>query len=117
MEHLNLDSFKEKIMDFETHKEDWKFQGELPAILDFYADWCGPCKTIAPILEDLSKEYEGKINIYKIDTEDQQELSEMFGIRSIPSVLFIPMEGEPQMTVGVLSKQKYIDVIEEVLIS
>lgn len=117
MEHLTLESFKEKIMDFETNTEDWKFQGELPAIIDFYADWCMPCKTLSPILEELSKEYEGKINIYKIDTEDQPELSGMFGIRSIPSILFIPKDGEPQMSVGVLPKNKFKEVIEDVLIS
>jgi thioredoxin len=117
MENLTLESFKEKIMDFETFKEDWKFQGKLPAILDFFAEWCSPCKTISPILEELSKEYEGKIDVYKIDTEEEQELSMMFGIKNLPSVLFIPMEGEPQMTVGALSKKKFIEIIEEVLIS
>ena len=117
MEHLTLESFKEKIMDFDTHKEGWKFAGKLPAIIDFYADWCTPCKKIAPILEELSKEYEGRIDVYKIDTEDQLELSEMFGIRSIPSVLFIPMNGEPQMTSGALPKNKFKEVIDEILVS
>jgi len=116
MENLTLDSFKEKIMDFEAYKEGWKFQGNLPAIIDFYADWCGPCKTMSPILEDLSKEYEGKIDIYKLDTEEEQELSMMFGIKSIPSILFIPKEGEPQMTVGVLQKNKIEEIIDEVLL-
>lgn len=85
MENLTMTTFKEKIMDFESNKSDWKFEGKLPAIIDFYADWCGPCKTLTPILEELSKEYDGKINIYKVNTEKEQELSAMFGIRSILS--------------------------------
>ena len=116
MEHLTLDSFKEKIMDFEKNKDDWKFEGKLPAIIDFYADWCQQCKAIAPILEDLKDEYDGKVDIYKIDTEDQQELAAMFGIRSIPSILFIPTEGEPQMSQGVLPKDKFKQAIDEILI-
>ena len=116
LEHLTHETFKEKIMDFETIKDDWKFQGQLPAIIDFYAEWCQPCKTIAPILEELAKEYEGKINIYKIDTEDQQELASMFGIRSIPAVLFIPIEGEPQMSLGAIPKHKFKEAIEDVLL-
>jgi len=116
MEHLTLDSFKEKIMDFETNKDNWKFEGKLPAIIDFYADWCMPCKTIAPILEDLKEEYDGKVDIYKVDTEDQQELAAMFGIRSIPSILFIPTDGEPQMSQGVLPKDKFKQAIDEILI-
>jgi thioredoxin 1 len=115
IEKLTLDTFKEKIMDYENN-QDWKFNGELPAIIDFYADWCGPCKMISPILEELSEEYKDKINIYKIDTEDQQELSSMFGIRSIPSILFVPKEGEPQMSLGALPKNKLIEVINDVLL-
>jgi len=116
LEHLTLETFKEKIMDFETIKDDWKFQGQLPAIIDFYADYCIPCKTIATIFEKLAIQYKDKINIYKIDIEDQQELASMFGIRSIPSVLFIPMEGEPQMTIGLLSDSKFKDLIDDVLL-
>jgi len=116
IEHLTLDTFKEKIMDFETNKEDWKFEGQLPAIIDFHATWCNPCKAIEPIFEELKDEYNGKIDIYKIDTEDQQELSEMFGIKSIPSILFIPKEGEPQMTLGALPKSKYVEVINDILL-
>lgn len=117
IEYLTLETFKEKIMDFETNKEEWKFEGKLPAMIDFFSDWCQPCKSIAPILEELSEEYEGRLNIYKIDTEEQSELAVMFGIKSIPSILFIPMEGEPQMTLGALSKSKFKEVIEEVLFS
>jgi thioredoxin len=114
MEHLTKETFTEKVFDYENEKE-WKFLGDKPAIIDFYADWCGPCKMVAPILEDLSKEYEGKVDIYKIDTEDQQELAAAFGIRSIPSLLFIPAEGQPQMAMGALPKEAFKQAIEEVL--
>ena len=118
IEHLTMDTFKEKIMDFETNKEDWKFEGELPVILDFSAEsWCQPCKILSPILDELAIEYEGKINIFKIDVDEEQELSGMFGIKSVPSILFIPMEGEPQMTQGALPKSKLKEIIHEVLIT
>jgi len=114
MEHLTLETFRTKVFDFEGSK-DWKFAGELPCIIDFYADWCGPCKMVAPILEELSREYAGKINVYKIDTEDQQDLAAMFGIRSIPSLLFVPKDGKPQMAMGALPKQAFKDAIKDVL--
>ena len=114
MELLTTESFKEKVFNWEETQE-WKFRGELPCIIDFYADWCGPCKMVAPILEKLSKEYEGKINIYKVDTEDQQELAGMFGIQSIPSILFCPVEGQPQMAMGALPKASFESAISEVL--
>ena len=114
MEHLTKDTFTEKVFDFENEKE-WKFLGDKPAIIDFYADWCGPCKMVAPILEELSTEYEGKVDIYKIDTEDQHELAAAFGIRSIPSLLFIPAEGQPQMAMGALPKEAFKQAIGEVL--
>lgn len=114
MEFLTMQSFKEKVFDFEKNKE-WKFEGELPCIIDFYADWCGPCKMVAPVLEELSKEYAGKINVYKIDTEKEQELASMFGIRSIPSLLFVPKEGQPQMAMGALPKEAFKDAISSVL--
>jgi len=113
-EHLTLETFKEKVFDFEANKE-WKFKGEIPAIIDFYADWCGPCKRVAPIMEELAKEYDGKVKIYKIDTEVERELAVMFGIRSIPSILFIPVEGQPQMTTGALPKENFVQMIKEVL--
>lgn len=116
MENLTIETFKEKIMDFETNKEGWKFEGQLPVILKFTADWCSPCKAIQPILDDLAKEYDGKVDFYKIDTEDQQELSSMFGIRSIPSMLFIPKEGQPQMASGMMPKEKLKGIIEKVLL-
>ena len=112
--NLTKETFKEKVFDYETNKE-WKFVGDKPAIVDFYADWCGPCKMIAPILEELSVEYDGKVDIYKIDTEKEQELAGVFGIRSIPSLLFIPKEGQPQMAAGALPKDALIKAMEEVL--
>lgn len=115
MEHLTFETFKEKVFDFDKNQE-WKFEGKLPCIIDFYADWCGPCKMVAPILDELSKEYEGKINIYKVDTESEQELSQIFGIRSIPSMLFCPADGQPQMAQGALPKHALIQAIDDVLL-
>ena len=114
MEHLTLETFRTKVFDFEGNK-DWKYAGEVPCIIDFYADWCGPCKTVAPILEELSNEYAGKINVYKVDTEDQQDLAAMFGIRSIPTLLFVPQNGKPQMAMGALPKQAFKDAIRDIL--
>ena len=94
MHSINSNEFKAKIFNYETEKE-WKYLGNRPAIIDFYADWCGPCKIQGPILDRLSQKYEGKIDIFKIDTEQNEELSAAFGIRSIPSLLFIPMNGKP----------------------
>jgi thioredoxin len=116
MEHLTLESFKEKVFDFDKSQE-WKFEGKLPCIIDFYADWCGPCKMVAPILEELSKEYEGKVNIYKVDTEAEQELAGAFGIRSIPSILFCPVDGQPQMAQGALPKNSFVQAIDDVLLN
>lgn len=115
MEHLTKDTFQKKVFNYEQNKE-WKFEGDLPCLIDFYADWCQPCKIVAPILEELSEEYNGKINIYKIDTEDQQELAAAFGIRSIPSLLFCPKEAQPQMAQGALPKETLKQVIEDVLL-
>ncbi len=115
LEHLTKQTFLDKVFNYEVSKE-WIFEGELPAIIDFYADWCGPCKMVAPILEELSVEYAGKINIYKIDTEAEQELAAVFNIRSIPSMLFIPMKGQPQMAVGALPKDALKNAIAEVLL-
>ena len=113
-ELLNKESFKEKVFNFEENTE-WNFAGDRPAILDFYADWCGPCKTLSPIFEELSKEYEGKIDFYKIDTEKEQELAGMFGIRSIPTIMFMQKDGqEPQVVQGALPKQDLKNVIEQV---
>lgn len=115
MEHLTIDTFKEKVFNWEENQE-WKFEGDKPCLIDFYADWCAPCKMIAPTLEELQKEYEGKIDIYKVNTENEQQLAGLFGIRSIPSLLFCPMDGKPQMAMGALPKKQFKEIIDDVLL-
>ena len=114
--HLTKAEFLKKVVDFENNPTEWKYLGDKPAIIDFYADWCGPCKAVAPVLEELAKEYDGQIYIYKIDTEREQELAGAFAIRSIPTLLFIPMGENPQMAQGALPKSELKKVIEEVLL-
>ena len=114
MENLTRETFIEKVFNFTVSKE-WKFNGEKPAVIDFYADWCQPCKIVAPILEELEGEYNGKVDFYKVNTENEPELSMVFGIRSIPSILFIPKDGQPQMAMGALPKTDFIKAITEVL--
>jgi len=113
-EHLTVDTFKEKVFNFDENKE-WKFEGEKPCIIDFYADWCAPCKMVAPVLEELSVEYDGKLDIYKVNTEEQRELSAIFGIQSIPSLLFVPKDGQPQMAMGALPKDTLEKAFKDVL--
>ncbi len=115
MEKLTKETFLKKVFNYEQNKE-WKYEGELPCLIDFYADWCGPCKMVHPILVELSKEYDGKIKIYQIDTEVEQELAAAFGIRSIPSLLFCPTEGQPQMAQGALPKASLKKAIEDILL-
>ena len=112
---LTAEKFKEDIFDY-TKSQEWEFKGELPGIIDFYADWCGPCKMVAPVLEELSETYDGKINIYKVDTEVEQELASIFGIRSIPSILFMPKGKQPMMQAGALPKNALEEVIEKELL-
>jgi thioredoxin len=114
--HLTSEQFKKDIFDYTTETE-WKYKGEVPAIIDFYADWCGPCKMVAPVLEELSNEYDGKLNIYKVDTEIEQELSAIFRIRSIPSILFIPKDKQPMMQAGAMPKHMLEEIINEKLIN
>ena len=113
---LTGEEFKQKIFDYSKDQE-WKYAGSLPAIVDFYADWCGPCKAVAPVLEELSNEYKDQIVIYKIDTDKEQELSSLFGIQSIPTLLFIPTEGQPMMQKGAIPKNAFKQVIEERLLA
>ena len=113
-EQLTTETFKERVYNWEENKE-WKYEGDLPAIVDFYADWCGPCKMVAPILEEISAEYEGKLRVFKVDTDNEQELAMAFGIQSIPSMLFIPMGEKPQMAAGALPKDALEKVIKDVL--
>ena len=114
---LTGQDFKDKIFNYETEK-DWKFKGDLPVIIDFYADWCGPCKMVAPVLEELSEEYKDQLVIYKVNTENEMELSAVFGIQSIPTFLFIPVEGDgdPMMQPGAIPKKAFKQVIEEDLL-
>ena len=112
---LTTQDFKDKIFNYEKEKE-WSYAGELPVLIDFYADWCGPCKMVAPILEELSNEYAGRLTIYKVDTEVESELASVFGIRSIPTFLFIPTEGDPMMQPGALPKNAFKQLIEERLL-
>jgi thioredoxin 1 len=114
IEHLTKESFLSKVFNYENNKE-WKFEGEKPCLIDFYADWCGPCKIVAPVLEELAVEYGDKLNIFKIDTEQEQELSAVFGIRNIPSFLFVPLEGQPQMAMGALPREIFVQALKEVL--
>jgi thioredoxin len=114
VEHLTKETFLKKVFNYEANKE-WKFEGEKPCIIDFYADWCGPCKMVAPVLEELAGDFNGKINVYKVDTEAEQELASAFGIRSIPSFLFVPAEGQPQMAMGALPKDTFIKAFKDVL--
>jgi thioredoxin len=113
--HLTAQDFKEKVFNYETGKE-WKYEGSLPAIVDFYADWCQPCKMVAPVLEELASEYAGKIMVYKVNTENEQELASVFGIQSIPTLLFIPKEGPPQSAMGALPKHTFEKVINDLLL-
>ena len=99
--HLTKADFLKLVMDYEKNPEVWKFQGDKPCLVDFYADWCGPCKITSPILEEMAREYSGKINIYKVDIDDEQELANVFGIQSIPSFLYCPVEGKPTMSSGI----------------
>jgi len=114
MENLTTETFKTKVFDYEKNK-DWKFEGDKPTLIDWYADWCMPCKSIAPILDELSKEYDGKIDIYKINTEEEHELASAFGIQSIPSLLFIPMNEQPQMSHGGMPKESFKKAFKDIL--
>lgn len=113
---LTKAEFLKKVADYEKNPKEWKYLGDKPALIDFYASWCGPCKMVAPVLEELAAEYGDSIYIYKINTEKEEELAAAFGIRSIPSLLFIPMNGQPQMAQGAMSKADFKKAIDEVLL-
>ena len=116
VKHLTYNEFLHKVWNFENDPTTFKYRGKLPAIVDFYADWCGPCRRVAPIMEKLAEEYDGKLLIYKVNTQTEVNLAKAFQIRSIPSVLFIPMKGQPMMQVGALPEESYRKVIEEQLL-
>ena len=113
--HLDTQGFKDKMFNYDTEQE-WKFKGDKAAVIDFYADWCGPCKSIAPVLEELSDQYKDEVVIYKIDTDEETELSSLFGIQSIPTLLFIPLNGNPMVQKGALPKNVLQQIIEERLL-
>jgi thioredoxin 1 len=113
-EHLDTEAFKKRVFDWEKN-EDWKYSGPLPAIVDFYAEWCGPCKMLGPVLEELSGKYEGKINVFKVDIDKEPDLAGLFGVQSVPTLLFIPTEGMPSVALGALPKPQLEKAIGEVL--
>lgn len=112
-QHLTAEEFREKVWDYQANPEEWVYNGEIPCVVDFYADWCKPCKMVAPIMDDLADYYEGRVLIYKVNTDEQRELATVFQVRSIPSILFAPGEGQPTMQAGAMSKEQYIDIIDE----
>ncbi len=112
--YLTTQQFNEKVCDIT--KNEWKYKGDMPCVIDFYASWCGPCKRLAPIMEELAKQYKGKVIIYKVDTDREPMLAQAFGIRSIPQILFVPMKGQPQMAQGLLPKETLQKAIEDVLL-
>lgn len=115
MNYLSTADFKKKVMDYEAHPEEWVYEGSRPAVIDFYATWCRPCKMMSPIVEQLAKDYAGKMDFYKVDIDKEQELSSVFGIQSIPTFLFIPMKGKPTAQMGAMQKEEFEKIIKEVM--
>ena len=116
-EYLTNETFKEKIWDYEANPQEWVYEGSEPAIIDFYADWCKPCKMVAPILDEISQDYAGKIKVYKIDTQKQRELASVFQVSSIPAFLYIPVNGKPQMDKGFKQKEAFEKIIDDFLLA
>ena len=114
--HLTKADFLAKVYNYEKNPKEWKYKGDKPAIVDFYATWCGPCKMMSPILDEISKEYEGKINIYKVNVDKEADLASVFGIRSIPSLLFVPMKKEPSMVQGAMQKNELKKLVDDILL-
>ena len=113
--HLTKDEFLKRVSNIEVNSDGWKFLGDKPAVVDFYAQWCGPCKALSPILEEISDEYAGKVDIYKIDVDEEEDLAAAFRIRTIPTLLFIPMNQNPRVMVGGLPKNKLKEAIDSIL--
>jgi thioredoxin len=117
VEYLTYDTFLTKVWNFESNPQNWVYEGEVPAIIDFYADWCAPCRKIAPIMEKIAKDYDGKLKVYKIDVDKEQKLAGVFQVRSIPSILFTPVSGQPMMQAGAMTEEMYVKIIEEQLLN
>ena len=113
--HLTNEQFKKMVFNYEPNKE-WKYLGSKPAIIDFYADWCGPCRIMAPRLDEIAKEYAGKLIVYKVDTDKEKQLAASMGIRSLPTLLFIPQNGKPQGSLGAIPKETLVKAIKEILL-
>lgn len=111
---LSAADFRLKIMDYEAHRTEWVFEGKRPAVIDFYTTWCGPCKMMAPIVEEMAKAYAGKVDFYKVDIDKEQELAQTFGIQSIPTFLFIPVKGKPTMQMGAMPKETFEKMVKEI---
>ena len=116
VKHLTKPEFLEKVWNYEKNSKEWKYEGDKPCIIDFYTTWCGPCKRLSPILEELAKEYDGKIIVYKVNTEVERELASVFQVRSIPTLLFCPLKDNPQINVGALPKEQLVEAINKVLL-
>lgn len=114
---LDYKKFIKDIWNIEKYPDTFTYQAKSPCVIDFYADWCGPCRRVAPIMEELAKEYEGRVIIYKVNTDKEPKLSTIFQIRNIPTVFFMPTEGQPMMQVGALSKEEYISIINKYLVN
>ncbi len=112
--YLSTEQFNKEVCDLS--KGEWKYKGTKPCVIDFYASWCGPCKRLAPIMEELAKEYKGQVIFYKVDTDKEPMLSQAFGIRSIPQILFVPVGAQPQMAQGLLPKETLQQAIKDVLL-
>ncbi len=115
-EFLTYDEFLKKIWNFEKNPQQWSYEGDVPCVIDFYADWCGPCKRVAPIMAELAKKYNGKLKVYKINVDKERKLASVFQVRSIPSVLFVPKKGKPMMQVGAMQRDDYFKVVDEQLL-
>jgi thioredoxin 1 len=115
-EYLTYNTFLEKVWDFEKNPQEWVYRNELPSVIDFYADWCAPCRKIAPIMEKLAKDYEGRVKIYKINVDEERKLASVFRVQSIPAVLFTPVSGQPMMQAGAMTEEMYVQIIEEQLL-
>ena len=114
--NLTKGGFLRKVANYLVHPGEWHFRGERPALIDFYAPWCGPCKSLSPVLDELAKEYAGRVDIYKVNVDEEEELSAAFGIRSVPTLIFVPMNGAPQMSAGALPKPQLKEAIERILL-